>query len=494
MSEAINNAQLALSILKRDLPRLERIERYERGEHDDPYMPESAGDEYRLLAERATTNWLSLVVDATAQALIVDSFRRQGEPITGRGGVSEDWKHWQASRLDAGQSGIFRGALIFGQSFILTEKVVGGAVRSRGISPLRTVALYEDPTFDIDPKFAVYIRKWGTGDEPGILWAWDETYKYVFRMTKTGGKRDLVLAGRPERHGAKHCPVTRVPCYTDLEGNTTGLVEPLIPIQDRTNQTVFDLLVAQSYTSFEVRTVTGQAPPVKMTKDQNGNATPLLDEAGNPVPDLLVVNAARWMYAEDPDVKFGHLPAGDLNSLIAAIELSQRHLSAIAQVPPHYMLGQISNVNAEGLNAAAVQLARKNGEIASQFGEALERMFRIAAEMRGEDIEEGDFGEVSWRDLSNNSIAQTADALGKFADQLGIPRRGLWNKIPGVTQSELDEWERLYQEERPELGLNGVNFLNDDLFSDEEGAEVNDPYAAATAPADPAGSRGGYAG
>lgn len=461
----LDNVKLALATLTRDKPRLQICDEYHKGIHADPYMPDSAGEEYRLLAERATTNWLSLIVDATAQALIVDNFQRHtesGDPD--EEGSKRDWGHWQRSRLDAGQSPIIRGAVTFGHSFVLTEKDLAGNPVSRGISPLRTVTMYEDPTLDSDPAFAIYIRRNPTGDQAGLIWAWDARFKYVFQY-ENGGEVGALLLRAP--HGAKRCPVTRIPCYTDLEGNTTGLIEPLIEIQDRINQSVFDLLVAQSYTSFEVRTVTGQAPPLKMVLDPDtGLRMPELDAEGNPIPDTLVVNAQRWIYSENPDAKFGHLPAGDLRSIIEAIELGQRHLSAIAQVPPHYMLGQISNVNAEGLNAAAVQLARKNGEIATNIGEGFERMFRVAAEMRGESVRDGDFGEVKWRDLQNASIAQTADALNKFKD-LGVPVRGLWRRIPGVTRSEIEDWETFYADERPVLDLTGVGDLTLDMFEDD---------------------------
>lgn len=466
----LDNVKLALATLKRDKPRLQTCDDYHRGIQADPYMPDSAGEEYRLLAERATTNWLSLIVDATAQALIVDNFHRHSmDGEIDEDGSKRDWAHWQASRLDAGQSQIIRGAVVFGHSFVLTEKGTSGLPVSRGLSPMRAVALFEDPTLDCDPAFAMYIRRHPSSEKAGLLWAWDEQCKYVFQFD-SGDQVGALLSRVP--HGAKRCPVTRIPCYTDLEGNTTGLIEPLFEIQDRINQSVFDLLVAQSYTSFEVRTVTGQAPPLKMKLDpETGLRTPELDDEGKPIPDTLVVNAQRWIYSEDPEVRFGHLPAGDLRSIIDAIELGQRHLSAIAQVPPHYMLGQISNVNAEGLNAAAVQLARKNGEIATNIGEGFERMFRVAAEMRGETVDDGDFGEIKWRDLANPSIAQTADALSKFKE-LGVPVRGLWRRIPGVTRSEIEDWETYYADEAPILDLTGVGDLSLDMFEDDADATI----------------------
>lgn len=156
------------------------------------------------------------------------------------------------------------------------------------------------------------------------------------------------------------------------------------------------------------------------------------------------------MFSEDPEVKYGHIPAADLRPLVASVELAMRHMSAIAQVPPHYLLGQIANVSADGLMAASIGLDRKNEELASLLGEGLERVFRVAADMRGEfDASSGeDFGEVMWADRSNQSIGAVADALGKFAQMLGVPQRGLWEMVPGVTRNQLDKWRELWRQER----------------------------------------------
>jgi hypothetical protein len=46
-----------------------------------------------------------------------------------------------------------------------------------------------------------------------------------------------------------------------------------------------------------------------------------------------------------------------------------------------------------------------------------------------------------WRDTESRSLAQVADALGKLVMSLGVPPQELWEKIPGVTQSEVRRWK-----------------------------------------------------
>ncbi|ATI18629.1 portal protein [Streptomyces phage Amethyst] len=449
-----------LAILDRDSARIQRIDNYIHGKHDDPYMPPQADDEYKLLAKRAVSNWTPLLIGTPAQALYVDGYRPGN---TGAGlpqassSTSTQWAHWQRSRMDARQAAVYRGALGYGHSFVLTEKTKKGVI-SKGLSAKRTAALFEDPANDETPYAALTVTAKPKGETPGKARLFDGKREYaVLFGSYTDETSVKVSAGK--LHGASECPVTRFAASVDLEGRTIGVVEPMIPLQNRINQTIFDLLVAQTYTSSEVRYATGMAPPMQMELiDENGNVVsdpalavdsrPKLDAAGNPIPAPINHNAKRFLFAEDPDVKFGSLPAGPISPLIESVDMSIRHLAAISQTPPHHLLGQIANLSAEALLAAETALSRKITEFQSIFGESWERVFRLAAEMEGETSAQDDFaGEVQWRDMESRSLAQAADALGKLADQLGIPKRGLWKRVPGVTQTEYEDWEQLAEED-----------------------------------------------
>src|SRR5690606_21562785 len=142
-------------------------------------------------------------------------------------------------------------------------------------------------------------------------------------------------------------PIVRFAPHVGLEGEVTGLVEPMIPLQDRINQTVFDLLVAQTYSSFKVRTVAGMAPPVEMEAVEidgpDGKQVvmkPKIDaNTGQPVPKPSYLNAKRPLNAREKNAKFGSLHWTPLDGLIESIDTSLRPLSAIQQIPPHNFLG-----------------------------------------------------------------------------------------------------------------------------------------------------------
>ncbi|WP_394615891.1 phage portal protein [Lentzea sp. JNUCC 0626] len=444
-------AKQLLQILYRDEARLARIDDYLHGHHDDPYMPAQADDEYRLIAKRSVSNWMPLLVGTPAQALYVDGFRRGRRGAGAHRATSTalpEWDHWQTSRLDARQSAIHRGALTYGHSFALTEKVKGKVV-TKGLSALKTAALYEDPANDDVPFAALTVVRWPNGDTPGTARLFDHRNEYRVRFRSLSDTAGITVQnGR--RHGASECPVTRFAASVDLEGRTVGVIEPMIALQNRINQTVFDLLIAQTYASFKVRFATGMAPPIE--RDAEGE--PVLDESGNPKPLPINANAKRFLFAEDPDVKFGSLDETPLSGFIDSIDMSIRHLAAISQTPPHHLLGQIANLSAEALTAAETALSRMIEEFRHSFGEAWERVFRLAAELAGDMSSAQDFhGEVLWRDMESRSLAQSADALGKLAEALEIPKRGLWRRVPDVTQNEIDSWEQMREDDDAELQL-----------------------------------------
>jgi hypothetical protein len=448
MAQARSLAKTLLGILRKDLPRLERIDRYARGDHDAPYTPTEDDGEYRLLARRSVTNWLALVVATPAQALYVDSVRRvrpNADPdrAVSAESAEAEMEHWQRSGLDARQLAIHQAALTYGHSFVVTEQGRDRRWRTRGLSPLRTVAIFEDPAADVVPVAALTVIRKPSPDALGLVRVWDALRVYDFTIKSTWDAASLRQV-RAARHGASECPVTRLAASVDLDGRTTGIVEPLIPVQDKANQTSYDLLVAQTYSSTMVRWGSGLTPPVQRDPE---TGEPVLDEQGNKIPVRLNLNARRFLFAEDPSAKFGSLPPSPLNGLIDANELGVRHMAALSQVPPHYMVGLIPNLPAEALQAAEISLMRKVGAYQSGFSVPWERVFRLVASVEGRSADADDYSlEVVWRDMESRALAQSADGLGKLSATLGIPARGLWPRVPGVTDAELRYWDRLTEE------------------------------------------------
>ena len=442
-------AKKLMSILYADDERMDLIDCYVHGQQRDPFMPPSAGPEYYLIANRSKTNMLDTIVEHPLQMLYVDGVR-PGRDLAEGTRVTDlpEWVHWQESDLDRMQLAVHQAALRFGHSFTVTEKR-RGRVLTRGLSPRKTSALFDDPANDKNPIAALTITRFPdelAGIDTGAAILWDDTYRYPVTFKSWSDSESVtVQTSKKTLHGASFCPVTRFAPLVDLEGHTVGLVEPLINLQDQLNQTVFDLLMVQTFGAFKVRTVSGMAPPYLMEKEYDevtGAATlvPKLDADGRPIMDEVQVSAMRILFAKNPETKFGTLDETPLDGYLNAIAEVLKRLASKAQIPPHYLLGLVPNLAAEAMQAAETSHERHVALLQRSFGSSWETVFRLAAEIGNVEEVTDDYKiEVSWKDMEARAMAKAADAAVKLFN-IGVPPEVLVADLPGMTTEKVDDW------------------------------------------------------
>lgn len=401
--------------------KLQKIDDWYRWNHTAPHQPRQMTQEYRELQGRAQTPWLGLIVTAVAQALYVEGYRRAEDEDN-----ASAWQWWQANGMDSRQIAIHRAALAYGVSY---ETVLPGTDEFgtempviRGHSPRRMMAFYADPSADDWPLYALRIDPISGDTARGWLaHFYDDENELIFETDAFFSQATPV---EPRVHGLGVCPVVRFSNQLDLEGRTPGEVEPLIPVAGRIDQTVFDRLVVQRFSSWIVRTIAGMSKP---DTDEEVAATRLRLK----VEDLLV--------SEDPDTKFGSLPATPLEGFTEAAEADIRVIAAVSQTPVHELLGQLVNLSAEALAAARASFEAKVEERKHSLGESHEQSFRLAAHVMGDSAGASDRqAQVRWADMETRSLSQAADALGKIATMLGVPVELLWERIPGWTQQDVE--------------------------------------------------------
>jgi hypothetical protein len=327
--------------------------------------------------------------------------------------------------MDARQAGLHRDAVAFGASYLVI--LPGSPVPVwRPVSPLRMRAVYGDSLNDEWPIYALEAWEEGTPDGPVKRWRlYDETAAYTLAPDRT----DAVI--KVEEHYTGFCPVVRYVGEQHLDGELTGEVEPLIPLQDQLDATTFMIEMAQQYAVHRQRWVTGMAVPE--------------DDNGKPVEPFKAAIDRLWV-AEDPETKFGEFSQTDIKAWLDARESTLRHIAIKSQTPPGSLLlgSSVTFPSAEALAATEKPHQRRTGGYKTSLGESHEQAFRLDALQAGDLAGwEEQSAQVVWRDLGSQSLAQTADALGKLAQMLGIPTRGLWDKVPGVTDQDLARWEVL---------------------------------------------------
>lgn len=386
------------------------------------------------LALRSQTNYLPLVLDTFAQSLKVDNYFSGGTNET-----AAPWQWWQRNKMDARQTGIHRSALQYGVAYttVLPSLVSSkeNAAFIRGVSPRQMTALYGEP-MEWDPRRDTPVDDdWpimalevkgpmirfydettvhfiGTKSQPTSAMGWkDPTYINVHNFEYIEGRT----------HDVGVCPIVRYQDRVLLDGEEQfGIIEPLINIQSRIDETTFEMMIAQYYTSFIQRYVIGWMPESE-------------EQA------LRQAASDTWFF-KDPDVKVGQFSAGDLKAYAESRAGAFRDMSAVAQVPAQAMgMDGISNISESTLAALGEGKDRKNSEFETSLGESHEQSLRTAAHITGDAVSAADFkSEVKWRDSSARTFAQEVDGLGKLATMLDVPVESLWEDIPGWTKTKVD--------------------------------------------------------
>lgn len=430
--EAQQMAARLLSYHRSERDTLDEIYTYWVGRQRSPIIvPQDAPMDVRRLAQMSRINVVAVVVSLMAQSLFVDGYR------TIRGDDAPPWEIWQANRMDAHQAGVHRAALAYGTSYVIVlpphaddadawRAEPGPSIR--GVSPRSLTAMYEEDSGDW-AKFAI--------EEVQSPWSHAEYRLYdsdaIYTLAGSSEPSEELKLLKIETHELGICPVIRFR-NTDtlnepplaapvrdlpMRGVTGGEIEPLCCLQDQVEVTTFDLLVAQQFQSFRQRYILGWTAD---SEDEKAEA-----------------NASRlWTFA-DADTKVGELGQVDLGGYLNSRQSTVTHLGVISQAPPHELLGKIANLSADALAAAEVGQRRKLLERQNLFGESWEQVFWLAARAAG--IEVPDDAQVRWRDTEARSLSQTIDALGKLAVLLKVPPEMLWERVPGVTQQDVERWQ-----------------------------------------------------
>lgn len=428
----------------------DKIKAYVDGRHRKPFMPANASDELRELATRSINNYIPMVVATATQSLYVDSFR-----TADRAGALGDgnplWELFQSSNCDGLQNSLYRGALMYGQAFGTVDPIDG---KVSVVSPMTAEGLFDDP-LDVRPSAWLRIvrrpSRDGKNRGQAVLWLGNKRYDLAYRDEH---KATIVIEDEVSFPRLDGTPVVRFATRLGIDGEVSGFVEDLFTVQDRMNQTIFDLMCVQAEGAHAARWATGMEPPVKsevVVDERTGERRDRVqvDENGQPIPISVKVGPGDIMWSGNEDTRFGTFQATQLDGYHNSIELAVKQFSTVAQLPPHFILGQIANLSAEALMAATETHKLKLAEVKNNYGESWEQLLRIGVGVLGNQRLADDAKvECVWRETNERSLSATADGLFKLSQGLGVPQRALWQMIPGMTQTMYDHFVAMAEAER----------------------------------------------
>lgn len=408
---------------------------YAAGKHAEPHVPNYADPTTRTLAERSIVNLIRLAINIPAQISYIDGYSRTGdfEP--------PEWEVWHESQMPAKQTRLFISSLTYGAAYTMLSNIGSDDRRIDLLSSRDTVCYFKDPINDTVPIWALTIKSHPNGKLDGHAIYLDK--ERVVDLSFNGGEFKIMPKGdKPHKLGMT--PLVRWPAVLDDRGYARGVVEDLITVQDNVNQTAYDLLLLQSFGSYNVRWGAGLVGEPLFHED----GTPQVDAEGKQVYGPITVSQSRMLTTDDPNAKFGTLEATPLAGFIDALDSSIKRFSVVGQLPPHSLLGSMSNLSAETLQALMGQTTRFVQMLKGQWADAARVQMRMVAKDMGIEDVKASGTEMRWRDMSDYTIAALMDALGKASEMLGVPGRGLWSRIPGATDAEIAKWDDLREQER----------------------------------------------
>lgn len=411
-----------LPLFDEEQKRLERIDRWYRRDPEPMRLPKGASEEHKALLALARTPYLGLVVTTVAQTLYLERVYSERVPVDEVGPM---WAPWQRNGMDARQIALHRAALAYGMAYGLVLPGDTGA-RITCLSPREAMAFYGDVVEDEYPDAFIRVIKQKNGR---LIRYVDEEQVHFLSVDSDTDKVEYI---EPRGHGAGFVPVVRYAQQMDLEGNTPGEIEPLIPTAARINKTDYDRLLVQHFNSWKVRYATGLERP----------STPEEAEKAK-----LILRHSDILTGEE-GVTFGTLDETQMSGFISAHDSDLDALAAVSQTPTT-TFGKLVNVSADGLAEARASLYAKRDERKVTFGQSHTQLLRVASAIEGRIEDAEDFTlRGQWADTEIRTLNAAVDALGKAATMLGVPPQLLWDKIPGIDLTTAEAW-RKYAAENP---------------------------------------------
>jgi hypothetical protein len=427
---------------------LDRLYDFVKGQRGFPDVPEEAMDEVKTIARISIKNILGVIRNSFAQNLSVIGYRTatatENDPA---------WAMWQRNRMDARQAEVYRPALTYGAAYLtLMPGPKGPVFRPR--SPRQILAVYEDPSLDEWPQYALETwveQKNAKPHRRGLLYDNECAYPLDLGVIPTipldpsrSQPITVTAVGEPIVHGAviddePVCPVVRFINDRDADDMIVGEVAPLINDQIAINEVNFDRLIVARFGAFPQTVITGWS----------GSKS-----------EVLRASASRTWTFEDEGVKAQRLAGGSLDGYNSLLEEMVAAVAMKAQISPARVAGKLINLSAEALAAAEKDEQRKLQSKRDSFGESWEQALRLGAAMDGDDATAIDSGaEVIWRDTEARSFGAVVDGITKLAQQ-GVPIEPLLALVPGMTQQQMVGIQNVMRTKRVIELVNGLRNNN----------------------------------
>jgi hypothetical protein len=376
---------------------------YYSGNHPLPWVAPQARDEFRRLVRMTRSNYMGLVVDATAERASVEGFRFGDDATADK----DTWRIWQANNLDSDSDLAWLEALIGGRSYFhVAPNPNDVSTPFVWVEHASQVIVEHEPGTNRRVRAAglkVWDDDW-TGGLHATLQLPGYIYKYRAKRPASGAtapRWEERTVPREQSNGQRTNPLgvvsfIEIPNNPRLLSGGVSELADLTDIQDRVNKTLFDRLQTQEF----------GVDPQKWAV-----AFPDEDDDGN--PNVVEFGRNRMVTTNVAETRFGNFGVAPLDPYSMAKREDVKDIASRSRTPAQYLLGEMSNVNGETLKASESGLISKVRQRRRPWSEAAEEAMRLARRTAGLGGDGDARMETLWTDPEYRTEGEKTDAIVK---------------------------------------------------------------------------------
>lgn len=343
---------------------------------------------------------------------------------------SDAWDLFRYSDLDQIASKSHADALLYGVSWILCWTDRRGKPRATVESP-KSVAVVRDP---VTREILRAVKRVRTKDAT-LAWVYyaDRVEKWVANTPSAGNAGFVLMDTVPNGLGI-------VPVIAIGHEDEQSVIADLLTIQDSINKLLHDMMIASEYAGMPRRFATGIIlKPTPVIDEDTGE--PVIDEeTGEPVMTQVTPFPLenRMMTSEDPQSKFGAIPAADLSQFADGIRILISQAQMVSGLPSHYVGAiQDSVTSADSLRASEQALVARVEAFQRAYGIGWEGVARALVGIRDGVDPDTVIARIQWAPADTRSQAQEADYAQKLYASNLMSKETLLRKL-GFSEDEIE--------------------------------------------------------
>lgn len=344
---------------------------YYSGKQKNKFVGASLESEFGNALVDLSCNRCGPIVDTIADKLQVESFQDRSDFDLG----DEATTYWNTHDMDLISGEIHAEALITADAFAIVLPNADGVPIVYPQKSENMAVLFDYEKREI----AVAAKAWQIrgGTWRINLYYDDRIEKYVSNKPSSDIPNNYNSWEHFQDEGDGQWPLPhdlgRVPVFHFATNARTGQygrseLADLIPLQDRLNQTLANLAIAEEFQSYRQRWATGIQPQ--------------FDDDGNPVSPFKSGSGAGTLWiATEEGVRFGEFGAAELNQFEVIIEGHEKRIARTARVPMHYLVQSGEPPSGEALKTAEAPFISKIADRQRGFGSVWADLMNFVMEL-----------------------------------------------------------------------------------------------------------------